>query len=346
MKTYYYIIITSIIFTLTSCQKAILGEETTNSPEENFETLWQDFDKHYALFGVKNIDWNGQYITYKSLVNPETTNDELWGIITKMLNHLNDGHVQMQDTEGKYFESGDSIIKVSEKEFDFQLILDTYSDTHKPTTDNGLSFGKIKNKEIGYIHMFDMEGPDASIVDDILEEIKDYKALIIDLRNNSGGDDEYAHRFAGAFADGKHFIYTVQTRNGENHDDFDEITKWHTKPEGKNQYTKPVILLTSKYTVSGAEIFTLNMKAFANVTHVGDTTKGDHSDLSRARFLPNGWVYYYSNQLYLMPNGESLEGKGIAPDIYIRNSKTDLLTGHDIMLEKSIQILFDKYGIE
>lgn len=333
------------VFLLISCEKAILGEEVANQPEENFEILWKDFDEHYALFGVKSVDWIALYNQYRPLVKPETTDEELWVIITNMLDHLNDGHVQLNRVEGSY-ESGDSIIEVSAKEFDFQLILDKYSDTHYSTTDEGLTFGKLKGKDIGYIHMFDMEGPDASIVDDILKELDKHQALIIDLRNNSGGDDEYAHRFAGAFADGKHFIYTVQTRNGKGYDDFDEKTKWFTNPKGSNPYKKPIVLLTSKFTVSGAEIFTLNMKAFAHVTHIGDTTKGEHSDLSKARFLPNGWIYYYSNQLYLMPNGESLEGIGIEPDIYIRNSEADIQSGKDLMLEKSIQYLFDTYGID
>ena len=346
MKYIYYVLTLCTAVCFTACEKAILGEEGPNNPEQNFETLWEDFDKHYALFGVKSVDWNALYAHYRPMVTPQTSDEELWDITTQMLDHLNDGHVQMTNGNGEEYESGDSILYVANDEFDFQLILDTYSDYHYETSDEGLTFGKIKDKDIGYIHMFDMEGPDGAIVDDILNELSDYKALIIDLRNNSGGDDEYAHRFAGAFADGKHFIYTVQTRNGENHHDFDEKTKWYTKPEGKVNYTKPVVLLTSKFVVSGAEIFTLNMKAFGNVTHIGDTTKGDHSDLSRARFLPNGWVYYYSNQLYLMPNGQSLEGIGIAPDIYIRNSKADVLSGKDEALERSIQFLFDEYGVE
>ncbi|MCG8329991.1 MAG: S41 family peptidase [Chitinophagales bacterium] len=346
MKNVIIIFLFVITAALFSCEKVIIGDEPSNDPENNFELLWQDFDKHYALFNVKNIDWDALYAEYRPQVNQTTTDEELWDILTEMLEHLNDGHVILGDYQYRYFESGDSILHVVEKEFDFGLILEKYSDYHLATYDEGLSYGKIKDKDIGYIHFFDVEGPDASIIDDILQELKDHKAIIIDLRNNNGGNDEYAHRIAGAFADGKHFIYTVQTRNGPNHNDFDAPTKWYSKPEGSFQYTKPVILLTSKYTVSGAEILTLNMKSFAHLTHMGDTTRGDHSDQSSLRFLPNGWSYAYANQLYLLPDGQNLEGIGIAPDIYVRNSREDIEDGNDIMLERAIEYLFEEYGIE
>lgn len=41
---------------LTGCQKTFLGEEPSADPVETFETLWKDFDEHYALFEVKKID--------------------------------------------------------------------------------------------------------------------------------------------------------------------------------------------------------------------------------------------------------------------------------------------------
>lgn len=112
-----------------------------------------------------------------------------------------------------------------------------------------------------------------------------------------------------------------------------------SKPEN---YTKPVVLLTDALTISAAEIFTLNMKAFEQVTHIGDTTSGAHSDVGPARFLPNGWTYEYSTMKYLMPDGKSLEGIGIAPDIYVQNSRMDIVNRRDKVLEFAIDFLSDQ----
>ena len=335
------------LYLLPSCENIILGEDEANNPENNFELLWNDFDKHYALFGVKNIDWDALYSTYRPQVTSGTSDDELWDITTQMLDQLNDGHTILQDpANNKHFESGGSFIAQAIAEFSLPLIYNTYLDYLKSTSEEGFSYGKIKDKDIGYIHLFGVEGDHPEIIDDVLNELSQHKAIILDLRNNGGGADDYAHRIAGAFADGEHFIYTVQTRNGVNHNDFDAPTFWYTKPEGNSQFLKPVILLTDRFTASGAEILSLNMQAFDHVTVMGDSTAGDFSDQGNSRFLPNGWIYHYSVQLYLLPSGESLEGIGIVPEVYIKNTEEDIDNGNDLVLENAIQYLFDEYGIE
>ena len=100
-----------------------------------------------------------------------------------------------------------------------------------------------------------------------------------------------------------------------------------------------MVVLTDEFTVSAGEIFTLNMRSFEQVTHIGDTTAGAHSDVGPARFLPNGWTYEYSIMKYLLPDGSSLEGMGIAPDIYIQNTMQDIGNGEDKVLEYAIEYL-------
>jgi C-terminal processing protease CtpA/Prc len=325
----------------------LLGNDEINSPENNFELLWSDFNEHYALFGVKNINWQDVYNTYRPQVNPNTTNTELWEITTNMLEVLNDGHTTLINPKNNwFFESGDSLNVQALSEFDLQLVKNNYLDYLSYSSEPDISFGKLKNKDIGYIHLYSVEGDKPEVIDDIIQHLKHHKAIVVDIRNNGGGYDNYASRIAGAFADGEHFIYTVQTKNGPEPNDFDEKKKYYTKPKGAEQFLKPVILLTDRFTASGAEIFTLNMRAFNHVTIVGDITAGDHSDQSNLRFLPNGWVYTYSPQLYLMPNGESLEGIGISPDVYIKNTEYSINNEIDLVIEEAIDYLFVEHDIE
>ena len=46
-----------IILTI-NCEKLFIGKDPANDPESNFEILWNTFDRHYALFVIKNIDWD------------------------------------------------------------------------------------------------------------------------------------------------------------------------------------------------------------------------------------------------------------------------------------------------
>ena len=325
------------------CEKMILGSDEPNDPEHNFELLWNDFDEHYALFEVKNINWDSLYTVYRPMVTSNTTDEELWNIITQMLDELDDEHVKIKipaDNPEDYviFGSGEDKNQHALEEFSIQLIAGEYVEALYQKYDY-FSFGKLYDHNIGYIHLIAMLGMDPSVVYKALDELGDVDAIIVDVRNNIGGADEYSSGFAEGFSDGEHFLYTVQTRNGPAYSDFDSPVEVFTQSKTANSFNKPVVLLTDEYTISAGEIFTMNMRAFEHVTHIGDTTAGAHSDVGPARFLPNGWTYEYSTMKYLMPDGRSLEGIGIAPDIFIQNTKEDIENSKDKVLDFAIDFL-------
>lgn len=129
-------------------------------------------------------------------------------------------------------------------------------------------------------------------------------------------------------------------------EEFTKLKFKQIKPRGKAQFTKPIVVLTSDFTASAAEVFLLMIKDLPYMTIIGDTTAGDFSDVGMRRFLPNGWQYQYSIMMYLQADGHSLDGIGHIPDIFVRNSATDIQSGEDKVLERAITFLFDEYGIE
>lgn len=344
MQNRLYIYAFAVIILFQSCEDIFLEKQPKDNPESNFELFWNEFDAYYALFDVKGVDWEEQYNRYRSEVNSETSRSELWDICTRMIEVLDDSHTFMLDYQDKnFYLSGDSLREQAEKEFSLELVRRKYLESgHQIGKDTALTYGKIKNEDLGYIHFYHMRGSHPDQVTQMVKELQDTKGMIVDMRNNGGGDDVYSHRAAGAFADGKHFIYTVQTKNGPGHGDFDEITKWYSEPKGDFQYLKPIVLLTDRKTISAGEIFCFNMRSFAHVTHIGDYTSGAQSDLSPIRHLPNGWVYGFSYQKYLTPDGKSLEGVGFEPDIIIRNTESDILNDLDIVLERAIEFLVNE----
>ena len=78
-----------------------------NAAEEIFETVWTTFDRRYALFGARSVDWQALYEVYRPMVGPETTDEELFDVLTAMLSHLNDTHVMLQaESLGRDFSAG------------------------------------------------------------------------------------------------------------------------------------------------------------------------------------------------------------------------------------------------
>jgi len=76
-----------------------------SEPEKNFEFLWKDFDQNYGIFGPKRVDWDWLYKVYRPKVTPQTTENELFTIMSGMLKQLNDNHVRLRK-EGRTFTSG------------------------------------------------------------------------------------------------------------------------------------------------------------------------------------------------------------------------------------------------
>ena len=351
-----YSIVLFALISFASCEKAMLGEETSNDPVNNFEIFWNDFDQHYGLFEARGWDWNSVYQEYQPQVTSETTDAELWDIFSQMIKTLDDSHTVLFDFDNdRYIASGQDENETVDEEFSRDLVETKYLDyltriegiaPNETTDDDIFSYGEFTDKNIGYIHLRGFYGFDANKIEEIMATLKDKAAIIFDVRGNNGGDADLGYRIAGEFADGEHFVYTSETRNGPNHDDFGEKFEYYAKPQGSEQYLKPVIILTDNNSVSAAEEFLFFMKAFDAVTQIGTESSGDLSDVSMRRFLPNGWEYQYSTQMYLTPDGKSIDGIGHIPDVYIKNTVADIEAGNDKVLERAFQYLKMEHGVE
>lgn len=175
------------------------------------------------------------------------------------------------------------------------------------------------------------------IVDEALETLADARGLIIDIRNNGGGSDFISLAIASHFTDSAFTGYSKYARDGEG---FTEPRAVEVTPaEGERFTGRPVVLLTSSNTASAAESFTVMMSQLDNVTLVGETTHGIFSDRLQW-LLPEGNVLSMSNEVYLTPDGEWLEGEGITPDIQVPFfTVQERLTGTDSGLEAALAFI-------
>ena len=72
---------------------------------------------------------------------------------------------------------------------------------------------------------------------------------------------------------------------------------------------------------------------------MGETTSGIYPNISLQRFLPNGWSFAFSHQLYTYADGSSSEGVGVIPDIEVLNTPSDWNEGTDKVIEAAIDFL-------
>lgn len=329
-------------------------------PIKNFDYLWNEFNDRYSFFDHKNINWNSIYEKYRPLVNKKTTNDSLFSVCNQMLLELKDGHVGLVQYDGKKVirESDDGhqnvliakfpITKESKPNI-FQLVeLTNYTLKEKGFSNFIKSKSKIlqisQSDDYGYLVIGAMEGFKSGEINNFMtkaiELFRDKKGLIIDIRTNQGGYDTNSHKVLGYFTDKKRIGYHKRTRK-KGTSSYSKTKVKYIESNGKQQYVKPIILLTSDLTASAADVFALMSKELPNFTIIGDNTQGIFSNTYEFS-LPNGWKGTLSHQQYFSADMKNYEGIGVEPDIKILNEPKDIANGSDPLIVKAIEILENK----
>ncbi|MGA7330138.1 MAG: S41 family peptidase, partial [Pseudolabrys sp.] len=175
------------------------------NPEKNFEELWKTFHNRYPFFELRNVDWKKQYDIYRPKVTRETSNDELFDIFCQMLTPLNDGHVELiakasGDRKRRYFtpekkprfwrEFTSREIKQLFKTTVTTLVANGFG---QPTETQAWMLHYCRSRAFGYIRILELEGVKkgslTAALDRIVGDFKDSDGVVIDIRNNPGGDD-------------------------------------------------------------------------------------------------------------------------------------------------------------
>jgi carboxyl-terminal processing protease len=316
----------------------VANAQQLSEPEKNFEQLWKTYDRNYALFGPKRIDWDLLYKVYRPRVTPRTTDKELFDVMSSLLGNLNDNHVRLTSPE-RSFQSG-ILGQLKMEDFSVDLVKEKYLKGHyTELMNNVFQYGWLGDS-IGYFHFrnFSRIEESTAAIDQIVKEFKDAKGIIIDVRANGGGDDLVGKLIADRFADRKRLYMKTCIRNGPDHSNFSPWKYWYVEPEGGIQFTKPVILLTHRFSVSAAENFTLAMRVLPNVTVVGDATSGVFADVY-GDALPNGWRFSVPFKLFIDQEGFCWEGIGVPANIRQINTKDDIEAKQDKVLELAISLI-------
>lgn len=333
------IISISLIIIFTSCQKTLLGPVVSNTPENNFEEMWKGYDAWYGGFAVRSINWDSVYKTLRHEVNNNLTQRQLYDVLSRMITPLNDIHVFLQPTSDDLPRYESNVFFRNNKvqhDFSINVIKQNYL-PQLVTIDDNLHYG-ILDGNIGYLHFGGFGMPLSFYkqkMPEIMNTLKNTKAMIVDIRNHSGGDDEVSQYVAGWFAKDRALFMTSRKRNGPHRNDFTAPDSWYVDKQGGYQYTNAVVLLTTRWTASAGETFTWAMNTQPQVTQMGDTTAGGFTDVI-SRELPNGWLYFVGVGDYRNADGNSEEGIGVAPQLYAVNTKSDIDAGRDKVLEEAI----------
>lgn len=314
----------NIIITLTCCLLISLNVKGQGNSIDVFEELWSEFEQRYAGFELRNIDWEKHYSTYRLKINEHTEPIKLFEVCCELLQELQDSHVNLIDKNGTVvnrcnsnnFPNSTSILSEYSEQGFYNIVDSTLFRKGFASLKKRQVIEYSKSDSIGYIRISKMS-ENSKGLSQALDELRYTKGIIIDIRLNPGGNDHYLYQIAGRFADKKRIGHFKKERiKGTNN--FSKAKAWYIKPYGKYQYNNPILILTSDFTASAAEIFVLAMKELPYVKTIGGFTNGATSHMKPIK-LSNGWEVTLSNQIAYSANMVNYEGMGIEPDIILKN---------------------------
>ena len=335
MKKYLvYLVSLVLLVPLVSCVDEV---ERPNTPEGNFEALWQIIDEHYCFFDYKQheygLDWNAIYNKYKVRVSNHMTTVQLFEVLTDMLAELRDGHVNLSSSMdyGRYWTWHEAYPQNFSDSLERRYLGTDYKIAA------GMKY-RVLDDNIGYIRYESFTQPvGEGNLDDCLSYLLLCRGLIIDIRNNGGGDLTNAEKLAGRFVHERTLVGYMQHKTGKGHHDFSSLEPRYLEPSSNLRWHKPVCILTNRSVFSAANDFAVIMHTLPQVKLVGDHTGGG-SGLPMSSSLPNGWTVRFSACPMYDAQKQQTEF-GIAPDVSVALTDETTALGHDLIIETARQLL-------
>ena len=192
----------------------------------------------------------------------------------------------------------------------------------------------VESKRIGYLDVDVISSNTYKQFNKNLKRLenKNIDSLIIDLRDNPGGQLSQTKEILSMFFNKKTVLYQLK----------DKDTKKKIYSSSNETRSYPIVILVNDGSASASEIITsCFMKNYNNIKVVGTTTYGKGT-VQQSHQLSTGTSIKYTVQEWLTSNGKSINEKGIKPDEeLIMNSEyySNPTYNTDNQLQKAIEIL-------
>ena len=181
---------------------------------KDFNYMYKILEENYPFFEVNKrltgVDWLSNKDRYIDMITQTSNDEDYYEVLTEILSELHNHHTNMIDSEmfiqlrGLYGET-DARYKEWTKQLNNPLAIKRYLKEEQSNINNLDKSNKIKSNnvypkvikkdKIAYLSIYTLNlyniESDMQIIKPFISEIKEYVALIIDIRGNGGGASSY-----------------------------------------------------------------------------------------------------------------------------------------------------------
>jgi hypothetical protein len=306
-------------------------EMTAEQAGQAFDQLWKAFDEKYAMFILRpEVDWPKLRDTYRPRSLASKTTFEFANVCAEMLRNLRDLHI--------WLTVGGENVPV----FDRPRSANSHPPAHRAILGQLQDEGRdvswaVTDDRIGFIGVHGWSRHDTpENCEKALEQMRNTRGLIVDVRLNGGGNEDLARAFASRFLK-KEFTYAFsQLRNGTGHSNLTQKIARKISPGKAWRYDRPVILLIGQKCISSNESFIGMMIGDPEVTTMGDHTCGSSGNPTIIN-LPLEMTVSVPRWIDYLPDGSILDERGFQPQVLFVPSPGSFSGNRDDLLTAALE---------
>lgn len=384
----FIIVLGSCIYAKNSQLSAENGQLSKKEKVEDFEYMYNVIENGYPYLDVNerrnNIDWLGNKDKYLKRIKNTENDEEFIEEMSSILSDLDNRHTQVIDNKKRYELFKKSYSNNNWYDFlDDEKVVDRYNSINpkiKVSSDillkKELILEDVIKDKVGYIYLPSMGSRNGSMemIEDYINRLEKYEALIIDIRGNLGGSDSYWQGIVSKLIknDIKINGYRIYRNNSEIVKKYTDVrniklepienipmdvkknapketlkefidfenTSYTIKANNDFKFEGNIYLLVDEKVYSSAESFAMFCKETKFATIIGQTTGGDGGGLDPVlvKLENSGLIFRMASGMYLNKDGICDEEFKTTPDFKIKDCKRTENFNDDNCIKKVLEL--------
>ncbi len=193
---------------------------------------------------------------------------------------------------------------------------------------------EMKNDGIGYLAVSEFDLVTYEQYKEALADLENQgmKGLVVDLRNNPGGNLETVCDILDLMLPEGLIVYTEDKEGNRDEKKSDE----------ENQFCLPMVVLMNGNSASASEIYAGAIQDYGTGKIVGTQSYGK-GVVQQIFMLKDGTSVKLTIAEYFTPKGRNINGKGISPDVEVEYERNEENPDADNQLDKAMEVLKEQF---
>lgn len=349
MTKFKFILVLLLAFGLFSCEKVLLKPNPSSENLAVFDEYVKIVTEKYAMLEFKGVDIETLSDSLRATVTPDLSQSEFFTKMGTITERLRDGHSHLYEdiangSDPDKLYAGFDIVEGYPPAFSLEILANNYIGNAvnpevklvwtEDSTDIRAIYGTLpQDRDIGYIWIpsWSIEMTDEEL-DNIFQDMQSTKGMVVDMRQNGGGDPALSTKFASYFMSAPTYTGFERFKTGPGKFDFTDSPSTVQPTSSEYRYLKPVVVLTDRGCYSATTTFAYSVNPLPQVTFLGQRTGGGSGSVAEG-FLANGWAWALSTSEFIDHDGNHLDD-GFDPDIAVALDTMDVTK--DELIEAAI----------